>query len=361
MKATSKRTWKIASAFTGIIVGAGLASGQEILQYFTSFGLLGILGAIVTTALFAFTGMMLVYLGSRLQTNSHKDVIYKISGKYLGTIIDYVLIFTTFGVGVVMIAGAGANLNQQFGVPHVVGTALMTIIVLLVGMLKVNRVVGAISSVTPFLILFVVIVSIYSFFTMDSSYAELNEIAQGHESTLPNWFVAALNYVSFNISVGAAMAIVMGGDEKNTKVAARGGLIGGLMLGIIIMMSHLAIFSKVEEVGHLEMPTLGIVNDISPVLGVIMAIVLFGMIFNTAISMFYSFTARFVTVETKNFKIFLAITLAVGFLLSFVGFTGLVAYFYPLIGYLGLVLIGVLIVTPFRIKRLNALKEREQE
>src|SRR5699024_8813674 len=117
-KQKMKSTWKIASAFTGIIVGAGLASGQEILQYFTSFGLLGILGAIVTTALFAYTGMMLVYLGSRSQTNSHKDVIYKISGKYLGTVIDYVLIFTTFGVGVVMIAGAGANLNQQFGVPH---------------------------------------------------------------------------------------------------------------------------------------------------------------------------------------------------------------------------------------------------
>ena len=33
----------IGSAFIGIIVGAGFASGQEILQYFTSFGTLGIL------------------------------------------------------------------------------------------------------------------------------------------------------------------------------------------------------------------------------------------------------------------------------------------------------------------------------
>ncbi|MFA1820333.1 hypothetical protein ACDX78_09130 [Virgibacillus oceani] len=356
-----KKTWKIASAFTGIIVGAGLASGQEILQYFTSFGLLGILGGIVTTALFAYTGMMLVYLGSRSQTNSHKDVIYKISGKYLGTVIDYVLIFTVFGVGVVMIAGAGANLNQQFGMPHVVGTLLMTIIVLLVGMLKVNRVVAAISSVTPFLILFVVIVSIYSFVTMDSSYAALNDVATGFDTTLPNWFISAINYVSFNISVGAAMAIVMGGDEKNRKAAATGGLLGGLMLGVIILLSHLAIFARIEEAGQYEMPMLGIVNNISPVLGTIFAIVLFGMIFNTAISMFYSFTARFVSVETKNFKIFLAITMAAGFLLSFVGFTDLVAYFYPLIGYLGLVLIGVLIVVPFRMKKMTALKERDQE
>ena len=48
-----KRILLIASAFIGVIVGAGFASGQEVLQYFTSFGILGTLGAIITTALFA--------------------------------------------------------------------------------------------------------------------------------------------------------------------------------------------------------------------------------------------------------------------------------------------------------------------
>ena len=50
-----------------------------------------------------------------MRTTSHKDVIYKISGRYLGVVVDYIIIFTLFGVGVVMIAGAGSNLNQQFG------------------------------------------------------------------------------------------------------------------------------------------------------------------------------------------------------------------------------------------------------
>ena len=34
----------IALAYVGIIVGAGLSSGQDILQYFLSFGKIGILG-----------------------------------------------------------------------------------------------------------------------------------------------------------------------------------------------------------------------------------------------------------------------------------------------------------------------------
>ena len=107
-----KKILKMGSAFIGIIVGAGFASGQEILQYFTSFGLLGIVGAIISTALFAYLGMTLTRLGSRMRTTSHKEVIYKISGRYLGIVVDYIIIFTLFGVGVVMIAGAGCQLES---------------------------------------------------------------------------------------------------------------------------------------------------------------------------------------------------------------------------------------------------------
>ncbi len=348
-----KRAMIIGSAFMGVIVGAGFASGQEVLQYFTSFGLMGIMGAIIATALFAYAGMTLVWLGSRMKTTSHKEVIYKISGNTLGLVIDYILIFTLFGVGVVMIAGAGSNLTQQFDLPFSAGSILMTILVLLVGMLKVDKVVNIIGSITPFLILFVLIISIYSFLTADGSLATLDSVAREQQTTLPNWFISGINYVSFNIAVGASMALVMGGAVTNRKTAALGGLAGGIGIGVLILLSNLAIFSKVEQVGGTEMPMLAIVNNISPLMGTIMSIVIFTMIFNTALSMFFSFTARFAEAGTSKFKIFYTVTVLIGFIVSFVGFTDLVAYFYPLIGYLGLVLIAVLIAAPFRIRKVE--------
>lgn len=352
-----KEIFRIGSAFIGIIVGAGFASGQEILQYFTSFGLMGIAAAVISAAIFAYCGMVLVWLGSRTQTNSHKDVIYGISGRFIGTLVDYILILTLFGIGVVMIAGAGSNLQQQFGLPYFVGSLIMTILVLISGMFNTDRVVSIISAVTPFLIIFVIIISIYSLFTIDNDVASLNDMALATSTTLPNWFVSGINYASFNIAVGASMSIVMGGTIKNTRVAALGGLSGGLGLGILIVLSHLAIFTKIESVAELDMPFLGIVNEISPILGLIMSIVIFGMIFNTAISMFYGFVARIAETGTKKFKIYLTITMAIGFALSFVGFTELIAYFYPFIGYLGLLLIAVLIIAPFRVKKVNEIKK----
>ncbi|EQB38517.1 MULTISPECIES: YkvI family membrane protein [Virgibacillus] len=360
-----KKILLIGSAFIGVIVGAGFASGQEVLQYFTSFGLMGIIGGIIATALFAYVGMTLVWVGSRMKTNSHKDVIYKISGRtivgrFIGTVIDYILIFTLFGVGVVMLAGAGSNLAQQFGLPEIIGTILMTILVLVLGMMNVDKVVSVIGGITPFLILFIVIISIYSFISMDGSFSSLNSLANQQPTTLPNWFIAGVNYASFNTAVGASMALVMGGAEKDRKAAAIGGLVGGFVLGLLIILSHLAIFSKIEEVGSMDMPMLAIVNDISPLLGTMMAIVILAMIFNTALSMFYSFAARFTEVETSKFRIFYTITLIVGFAVSFVGFTDLVSLFYPTIGYMGLVLILGLIYAPIKLKR-EAKQQQVQE
>lgn len=346
------RAIKIASAFIGIIVGAGFASGKEIVQYFTSFGLLGTIGAILSTALFAYLGMTLTRLGSRTRTTSHKEVIYKISGPYLGIVVDAIIVFTLFGVGVVMLAGAGSVLNQQFGLEPYIGNLLMAVLVMGTIMMNVNRVISIIGSITPFLVLTIIIIAIYSVVTMDSSFAELNPIAKDLDTTLPNWFISSINYVSFNIAVGAAMSLLLGGAEKDEKTAALGGLFGGLGLGIMIIISHLAIFSKVDMVAHYDMPMLKIVDDISPILGIFMSVILFGMVFNTAVAMFYAFVARFTVMHTKKADVMIVVTVAVGLALSFMGgFTFLVSKVYPFIGYIGLFLIGALIYAPFRLAK----------
>lgn len=343
--------FKIASAFIGIIVGAGFASGQEVLQYFTSFGYMGTAAAGVATALFAYLGMMLTTLGSRTRTRSHKDVVYQISGRYIGVVVDYVIIFTLFGVGVVMLAGAGSLLNQQYGLDAYVGSVLMMVLIGITVLMNVDRVVALIGSITPLLVLALMLICVYSLVTMDRSFVELAPIAAGIDSTLPHWLVSAVNYVSFNIAVGAAMALVMGGAEQNENLAKWGGLLGGAGVGVLIMISHLAMFSQIDKVAGYPMPLLKIIEGVSPWLAQGMALVLFGMIFSTGAGMFYAFIARFVKLRTPAANRFAIITLVVGFIASFAGFTDLVAVFYPLIGYLGLFLVGALIYAPFKLKR----------
>jgi len=105
------------------------------------------------------------------------------------------------------------------------------------------------------------------------------------------------------------------------------------------------------------MPLLGIINEISPILGTIMSIVIFGMIFNTTVSVVYGFVARLAQTGTKKFNVILVIALISEFGLSFIGFTGLVSSFLPLVGYLGVILIVALIIAPFRLKKNNSDSE----
>lgn len=348
-----RRVIKIASAFIAVIVGAGFASGQEILLFFTSFGYLGTIGAVISAALFAYYGMIIVRLGSQLQATSHQTVLQEISGRWLGSMIDIVLIFTLFTAGVVMIAGSGTIVEQQFNIAPYIGSLLMAILVIVTLMFKVDRIITIIGMVVPFLAVAIITVSIYSILTMDMSFAELNLIATYHGSVLPNWFVASINYVSFNIAGGAGMALLIGGAEKDIRIASLGGLVGGIGMGCLIIVGHLAIYSRVDVLLRADMPLLLLMNELSGVFGTVMSFILIAMIYSTAVGMFYAFIARFFDTERTRAVLPIIVTVSVGFVASFIGFTQLVAWSYPLIGYLGIVLMVTLIFAPFKLQKVK--------
>src|SRR5699024_10233897 len=146
---------------------------------------------------FACLGMTLTRGGSKLQTSSHKEAIYKISGQYLGIVVDAVIVITLFGVDVVMVAGAGSTMKQQFDMAVFLGRLIMIILMIATMLLKVDKVVAVIGSIRPFLILAVVVVSIYSLTTMDTTFEEMEPFALKQPTAFANWFIAAVNYASF--------------------------------------------------------------------------------------------------------------------------------------------------------------------
>ena len=343
-----KKSLQIGGAFVGLIVGAGFASGQEIMQYFTSFGMMGIVGGIIATAAFAFLGMTLAQLGSDLQTTSHKEVIYHIGGRYIGVILDVLITFFLFGVAVVMFAGAGSTFNQVFGVDPMVGSIIMVAATIITLLLNVKNIINIIAVVTPYLMGIIFVILIYSIFTMDLSMAQADDIAKEQASAASNWFMGAILYVSYNLAAGAAMLIVMGGTVKDRKVAGLGGVFGGLMLGALIILINVAMFVKMDVVSGVDMPTLELANQIHPAVGFLMSIALLGMMYNTAVGMFYAFTVRFVAPEHKNFKPSLIVIGLVGFAASLFGFTTLVGKVYSTMGYLGFALIIAIIIAWIR-------------
>lgn len=339
-----KDVCKIAGAFVGVIVGAGFASGQEILQFFAAFGGIGLMGCVVSGLLFVLLSMAFSTMGQRLAAHSHKEVINAMLGRYLGLVFDVLITFFLFAVTVVMLAGAGSLLQQWLGIPEVWGSVLTTVATVLIVCLDIRSVIAFIGAVTPFLMFMTVVVAGYVLVSPHPGIEALDAAAAAQPRGSGQWPVAALLYVSYNIVAGMPFLVIMGGQAKSRSTAFWGGILGGLLLAVLMLLIATAMYLRMDTIGGVPMPMLAIAAQISPWLGHLMSLVIFGMILNTAVGMLYAFMARIVPADTIRFR---AGTVAAGALAlagSFVGFIQLVGIVYPIYGYIGFVLMALAFV-----------------
>lgn len=339
-----KETIRIAGAFVGVVVGAGFASGQEVMQFFTSFGMVGMLGVAISSALFIFLAMALSALGQHHQSTSHREVIHAICGKVLGTFVDAMITFFMFAITVVMLAGAGALLEQLAGIPRLWGSAAVTVLTVAIVCLDIRKVIGFIGSITPLLIALVIVVAAVALVGRDANLDTLEAAAATQPRGAANWLVAALLYVSYNIMAGAPFLVIMGGQARDRNTARWGGLIGGIILGVLMLLIAGGMLAQVEKLGGVAMPILLMASQISSFLGIVMGVAIFGMILNTAVGVLYSFSARILEPGTARFRSGTIIAGFLAFLGSQAGFIQLVGTVYPFFGYLGFILILCTIV-----------------
>lgn len=336
----------IALAYFGVTVGAGFASGQEMLQYYVSYGWWGIAGAAVVLVLMPITAMVILQYGSYFRAQSHGKVFHSITAALNARFLDYSLSISQFCIGFVMLAGAAANLNQQFGLPMWVGSTLMVVLVLAAGMVDVDKVTNMIGGITPLMIAILLLAACYGVANPPADLAAAEEFARTQvASPLPNWWLSTFNYVGVSMFSGIAMAIIIGGDNWNPRTAGRGGFIGGFLFGAILLLMGFALIFQIDAVADADLPTLALVNEMNPVLGLLASIGTYLMIFSTSLGVFYSLGKRVSVGRPKQYRpIFVGLTL-VGYGLSFFDFTSLVANVFPILGWLGVFLVAVLLVT----------------
>ncbi len=347
MNGVLRQTIVMAMAFIGLIIGAGFASGQELLQFFIAFGLPGVWSALVAAVLFAISGYIVLQLGSYFRAKEHSAVFDEVSHPIVSRALDVFTVLTLFTMGFVMIAGAGANFQQQYGLPPWVGSLVMVGLVICAGMLDVDRVTQVIGLITPFILIFIIMASIHAFTGATLSINALEPVATTLTPAVPSITISTLSYVSMSMALAISMALVMGGNLLNTRAAGYGGLLGGGIFGVILVIAVLAIFSQIDKVKEAPMPMLELVNQIHPVAGIAMAVIIYGMIFNTAIGLYYALAKRVTASRPSLFLPAITVLAIMGFGLSFVGFQTLVATLYPIVGYFGIIMMSILVYAWF--------------
>lgn len=88
-KVSWKRVLILAGAVIAFTIGSGFATGQEIIQYYTAYGVQSLLVILVFAVAFLYYNFNFAKAGAEQKFERGNDVYKYFCGKYVGTFCDY--------------------------------------------------------------------------------------------------------------------------------------------------------------------------------------------------------------------------------------------------------------------------------
>mgnify|MGYP001379946862 CR=1 FL=1 len=334
LHADRKMVFKIGFTYIGTVVGAGFASGQEILQFFTTKGPFGFVGIILASFGFVWLGNRMMLMGARLKANSYEEFNVYLFGQRFGRVMNGFVTLILFGVTTAMISGTGALVEEQLGLSFHLGVIATLLIAYFVMLRGLDGILSVNSLVVPMMILFCALIGVSGLLHWFDSFSLPGSVSG--TSSPATWLIPAVTYVSFNLAMAQAVLIPMGAEINDEQIIKKGGRLGGIGLGVMLLATNLALSFQIPEILTMEIPLAPVIADLGTVVKLLFLAVMWAEIFTTLIGNVYGLSANLQTIFSIGQKKLLIILFLACYTLSLFGFSNLVKYAYPLFGYCGI-------------------------
>ncbi|WP_018133270.1 YkvI family membrane protein [Effusibacillus pohliae] len=336
---TVRQALQIGFTYIGTVVGAGFASGQEILKFFSMYGDWAYVAIPVSTFLFGWVGIKMLLLGARLKANSYRQLTAFLFGDRLAAVIDLFMMVMLFGVTVAMLAGVGALFQENLRIPFQLGvlfTMAVTYVTIRRGM---QGILTANSIIVPVMICLICLIFIKTAVTSPgpSAWTQIP-----HRSWA--WLASAVSYAAFNLGLAVSVLVPMGNEIQDRKSLIAGGWIGAIGLGSMLLGAHYAMSVRMPDILHYEVPMAHITSAYGLALQILFILALWGEIFSTLIANVYGLSSQLTPPRYPlNGSLITVLILTAAFFVSQIGFSNIVTYLYPVFGYLSFLLLVLLI------------------
>lgn len=360
---SNKVSWvnvvKFAGAFIAFLIGAGFATGQEILQYFAGYGYQGLLVCALALICFVYVGGDFIVAGFNERFSNTNDIYRYYCGKYIGGFYDYFSIAFIYMSYIVMLSGAGGTFNQYYQLSSACGAIFMMVLSVGVVILGLGKIVDIIGSIGPLIVVIALGVGLASILRNPDGISE--GVALIESGSLDpekfircgsNWFISGTSYVGVCMLWLAAFLAAMGKEANSKKEAVIGTTLGaaGFVAGICVLA-----FGLLTAFGDLyasDIPSLILAEKLWPPLASIFSVVVLAGIFTTAVPLLGSVSARFAAEKTVKFY---GLTVALGCIACFIAlmlpFRKIVNIIYGINGYVGTILVFFMLATTFGLKK----------
>lgn len=333
MKHKSFQVVQVAFTYMGTIVGAGFASGQEILRFFTLYGRYAALTIVLATLLFIWLGIKVMLLAKDVGASSYEDLNKVLFGVVIGRWISWFMMLILLGTSAVMLAGAGSLFEEQLSFSYQSGLLLTLILAYLVLTNGIHAIMHVNSIVVPLMITFTLIVVWHTSLipnqtgwlriTSDYSFSQI-------------WFSPIL-YTAFNLAGAQAVLVPLSSTIKDRSVLYWGGIFGGIGIGFLLLSAHYALSAQMPGIQQFEIPMGHIIQRLGRSMQMMYTFVIFGEIFTTYIAGLYGLTLQLQQNTRIHPQILLIFLLIFSYVVSQLGFSVLLSTLYPLFGCMSLI------------------------
>lgn len=358
-----KRVLKTSGAIVGFMIGAGFSTGQEILQYYTSEGWVGVAGAFVAYACIFLIFYCFMVTGVRTGMCHSRDIFRYYCGKRVGTFYETATVCLLFLVTVTMVSGAGAVFGQYFGVNEAIGRGVMCLLIVVSVLAGLRKLLDVLGFLGPLIVTCLMAIAIVSLAGNPGGAASAPEFIDSCDPPILKasgfWLLSAVLYGMSNVYPLASYASALGVRSASKNEVVLGAALAAVSLAIGASLVVLSQLANIEILYDQAVPTLALVQHYLPAAAVVVfAIVLFLGIYTTVTPSVWAFAQHFGEDRSKRYAVSTILAVVGVFAVSFLPYEQLLNVIYPLSGYLAYFMIGAM---AFKHARLFMAKRRERK
>jgi uncharacterized membrane protein YkvI len=349
-KRETKKTLAAAGVFISLMVGAGFASGRELLTFFAKNGAFGVLGLVISCAILALCGWAVMDISHRRRISGYSDFMSLVLGKNFGRTMVFVVNIFIFVMMATMFSGFGeamaqaVSLNYTVSVVFIASLCFLTFLFDLKGILRISTILAPILVVGGL------------FFGM---HQVLTETAPAFLSFTPSslgFLWPAVIYASYNLLTAVSVLSTMGDEIVSRRAALHSAAISGIVILLLGLAFLAPIYLNFSTLKDTPVPLLALAERGGGGIEAVYLVVLFAAIFTTAVSSGFAVIEwLYPLVRKKVSKLFVKIAVTVtGIALAHIGFSVFIERAYPLFGYIGIFQIAaILLFFAFNGKKIN--------
>jgi uncharacterized membrane protein YkvI len=341
-----KKNWsaafQVAAVYVGTVVGAGFATGKEIVEFFSRFGFFGLISILMCGYLLVMIGSKLMRISVQIGAKSYQEFNEFLFGKWIGMGINLFMLVMLLGVCAVMLSGAGAVFEEQLGLPKNLGiflTIFLSILVMVIGtkgLFVVNTI------VVPLMISFSLILMILSV-SMPHFLNQLFYIPHANDG----WKVVAapFTYSALNLALAQAVLVPIATEIDDDWTVKWGGIIGGILLTIILLAGHFTLI-MLPDFEKYQIPMAVIMKNLASGFHWVFVLVIYGEIFSSVIGDVYGLDRQLKQYIEIPSIISVSGIFVISYFLSRIDYGRLLSYLYPSFGYVSLIFLVLLWMKP---------------